>query len=190
MSEQLGEKNAVAERAARGLDDELRQALQRYLPRYESARAAVLPALHIVHEKLGFVSPKAIEDIAELLGLAPGEVHDTMSFYQFFHTPECPLGEHRVFVCRSIACSLRGGENLLDYLCRRLGIAPGQTTPDGKVTVEFAECLGACDFAPSMLIDGVLHKDMTREKIDELIDSWGVQTAEQPAQEGEATAEP
>ncbi len=166
--------NAVAERAARGLDDELRRELKRYLPRYENARAAVLPALHLVHEKLGYVSPKAIEQIAELLGLSPGEVHDTMSFYQFFHTPADPLGEHRVFVCRSIACSLRGGENLLEYLCRQLGIRPGQTTPDGKVTVEFAECLGACDFAPSMLIDGVLHKDMTKEKIDDLIRSWAV----------------
>ena len=74
----------------------------------------------------------------------------------------------RVWVCRSISCAACGGEELLEYLCEKLGIRPGETTPDGRVTLEFAECLGACDSAPAMLADDTLHKNLTREKIDGL----------------------
>jgi NADH-quinone oxidoreductase subunit E len=95
-----------------------------------------------------------------------------MSFYGFFHSPEDPLGRHRCWVCRSIACAARGGEEILEHLCTRLGIRPGQTTPDGRVTVEFAECLGGCEVAPCLLVDGVLHQNLTRNKVDALIASW------------------
>lgn len=158
--------------AASVLGEDLRAAIREYFPRYPTRRAVVLPALHLVQERLRCVPLEAIEEIARLLDLAPAEVHDTMSFYGFFRTADQPLGRHRCWVCRSIACAVRDGENLLDYLCQRLGIRPGQTTPDGRVTVEFAECLGGCDFAPCMLIDGELHKDLTREKIDQLVAGW------------------
>ena len=154
------------------LSEELRREIEGYLPRYPTKQAVVLPALHSIHERLRCVSPQAIVELAAMLDLAPAQVHDTMSFYGFFHTPEDPLGRHRCWVCRSIACAVCGGEELLDYLCERLGIRPGQTTPDGKVTVEFAECLGGCDFAPCLLVDGVLHKNLTRENVDALIESW------------------
>ncbi len=154
------------------LSEELRHEIASYLPRYPTKQAVVLPALHSIHERLRCVSPQAIVELAAMLDLAPAQVHDTMSFYGFFHTPEDPLGRHRCWVCRSIACAVCGGEELLDYLCERLGIRPGQTTPDGKVTVEFAECLGGCDFAPCLLVDGVLHKNLTRENVDALVESW------------------
>ena len=154
------------------LSEEIRREIEGYLPRYPTKQAVVLPALHIIHERMRCVSPQAIVELAAMLDLAPAQVHDTMSFYGFFHTPDDPLGRHRCWVCRSIACAVRGGEELLDYLCQRLGIRPGQTTPDGKVTVEFAECLGGCDFAPCLLVDGVLHKNLTRENVDALVESW------------------
>lgn len=149
----------------------MRAEIEAFFPRYPNKRAVVLPALHVVHERLRCVSNQAIVEIARLLELAPAEVHDTMTFYGFFHTPDDPLGRHRCWVCRSIACSVRGGEEMLDYLCQRLGIRPGQTTANGRVTIEFAECLGGCDFAPCLLLDGVLHKNLTREEIDTLITS-------------------
>ena len=90
---------------------------------------------------------QAMAEIAELLEITPAEVHDTMSFYGFF--PQAPIGDVRVWVCRSISCMLRGGEEMLDHACKKLGIEPGETTADGKLTVEFAECLGICDFAPA-----------------------------------------
>jgi NADH-quinone oxidoreductase subunit E len=109
------------------------------------------PALHIVHEHLRCVPYQAMAEIAELLEITPAEVHDTMSFYGYF--PQAPIGETRVWVCRSLSCSLTGGEEMLDLACSRLGISSGQTTADGKLTVEFAECLGICDFAPAALAD-------------------------------------
>ena len=104
-------------------------------------------------------------EIAELLGLAPAEVQDTLSFYGFFKQDE-PHGETRAWVCRSISCALRGGEEVLDHLCHAAGIDPGETTPDGKLTVEFAECLGACEFAPCMLAGASLLKNVTTQSAD------------------------
>lgn len=147
----------------------MRQRIAAYLPRYPTKQAVTLPALHIVQEQLGCVPNEAIVEIAEMLDLAPAEVHDTMSFYGFFRTPEDRLGRHRCWVCRSISCAVRDGELMLKHLCMKLGVEPGGTTSDGRVTVEFAECLGGCDFAPCLLVDGVLHKNLTGEKIDELV---------------------
>ena len=89
-------------------------------------------------------------EIAELLELAPAEVQDTLSFYGFFKQDK-PHGKTRAWVCRSISCALRGGEEVLEHLCHAAGIQPGETTADGTLTLEFAECLGACEFAPCML---------------------------------------
>ena len=130
-----------------------------------------LPALHLVHEHFRCVPFQAMAEIAEVLEITPAEVHDTMSFYGFF--PQAPIGDVRVWVCRSISCMLRGGDELLEHACGRLGIEPGQTTPDGKLTVEFAECLGICDFAPAALADdgrvyGPLDENGVGKMLDEL----------------------
>ena len=125
-----------------------------------------LPALHIVHEHFRCVPFQAMAEIAELLEITPAEVHDTMSFYGFF--PQAPIGDVRVWVCRSISCMLRGGDEMLEHACKQLGIDPGQTTPDGKLTVEFAECLGICDFAPAALADdGRVFGPLDREKVED-----------------------
>jgi NADH-quinone oxidoreductase subunit E len=153
------------------LTDEMRRQIEAYLPRYPTKRALVLPALHIVQEHLRCVPNEAIVEIAKMLDLAPAEVHDTMSFYGFFRPADDPLGRHRVWVCRSIACAIRDGEKTLDSLCHKLGVRPGGTTPDGRITVEFAECLGGCDFAPCLLVDGVLHKNLTDETISEVLEA-------------------
>jgi NADH-quinone oxidoreductase subunit E len=131
-------------------------------PRYPNRRALVLPALHIVNRELRHVPLDAVVDIAAVLGLAPAEVQDTLTFYQFFHQ-EKPHGKVRAFVCRSIACALRGGDHLLEHLCHAKGIHPYGTTPDGELTIEPAECLGACDFAPCILANDDLLKNMTPE---------------------------
>lgn len=133
------------------LPEALREQIRAYLPRYPSKRAVTLPALHLVLEHFRCVPFKAMAEIAEILEITPAEVHDTMSFYGFF--PQAPIGDVRVWVCRSISCMFRGGDELLDHACKRLNIEPGQTTADGKLTVEFAECLGICDHAPAALAD-------------------------------------
>lgn len=153
------------------LTDTLRTRIEAIFPDYATRRAVVLPALHLIQESQGRVSFEAVAELAELLGLAPAEVQDTLSFYGFFKQDR-PVGVHRVWVCRSLSCAACGSEPLLEHLQKRLGISPGETTDDGHVTLEAAECLGACDFAPAVLVNETLHKNMTCEKLDLLLDEW------------------
>jgi NADH-quinone oxidoreductase subunit E len=152
----------------RVLTDEMVAAIRAYFPRYPTRQAVTLPALHVVNERLRHVPPQAVVEIAELLELAPAEVQDTLSFYGFFKQ-DAPHGRTRAWVCRSISCALRGGEEILDDLCRKANIKPGEVTEDGRLTVEFAECLGACELAPCMLAGERLHGNLTPEKIDEFL---------------------
>ena len=105
-----------------------------------------LPALHIVHEYFRCVPYQAMAEIAELLEITPAEVHDTMSFYGFF--PQAPIGDVRVWVCRSLSCMLRGGDELLEHTCHRLGIEPGADDDRRQADRRVRQCLGICDFAP------------------------------------------
>lgn len=154
----------------RVLTDEMVAEIKAFIPRYPSKQAVTLPALHVVNEKLRYVPLAAVVEIAELLGLAPAEVQDTLSFYGYFKQDQ-PHGKTRAWVCRSISCALRGGEEVLAHMCHKAGIKPGQTTPDGRLTIEYAECLGACEYAPCMLAGEDLHKDLTLEKADEFLKS-------------------
>lgn len=163
--------DAPATSPAPFLSEPIREKIRAYIPRYPSKRAVTLPALHIVHEHFRCVPYGAMKEIAEILEITPAEVHDTMSFYGFF--PQAPIGDVRVWICRSISCMLTGGEDMLAHACKRLGVTSGQTTPDGKITVEFAECLGICDYAPAALADdgrifGPLTEDSTDAMIEEL----------------------
>jgi len=151
------------------LSEELRQKILAYLPRYPSKQAVTLPALHLVQDTLRSVPRDAIREIAELLDLSPAEVHDTMSFYGFYRDEDKPLGRTRLWVCRSIACMLRGGEELLTNLCDKLDVQPGGTSQDGKITLEFAECIGVCEGAPAVLLNDEVRMHVTPEKVGELV---------------------
>jgi NADH-quinone oxidoreductase subunit E len=151
------------------LTEAIRQKIQAYLPRYPSKQAVTLPALHVVQDELRCVPLEAVREIADLLDLSPAEVFDTMTFYGFFRTERDPLGKARLWVCRGLACVLRGGEELLESICGKLGVKPGGTTADGKITVEFAECIGVCEGAPAVLIDDEARGNVTPDKVDELI---------------------
>ena len=160
----------TAQATERILTDEMIAEIKAFLPRYPDKQAVTLPALHVVHEKLRWVPLEAVVEIAEILELAPAEVQDTLTFYGFFKQNK-PHGRTRAWVCRSISCALRGGEQVLDHMCSRLGIEPGETTKDGKLTLEFGECLGACEHAPCMLAGNTLHKSLTNETADKFLDS-------------------
>jgi NADH-quinone oxidoreductase subunit E len=152
------------------LTAEMIDAIKAFFPRYPSRQAVTLPALHIVNDKLRYVPPQAVVEIAELLGLAPAQVQDTLTFYGYFKQDK-PHGRCRLWVCRSISCALRGADDLLEHLSHTLAVAPGETTPDGRVTLEYAECLGACEHAPCMLADKQLVKSVTHEQADRFVRS-------------------
>src|SRR5262249_21757060 len=148
------------------LSEELREKIRAYLPRYPSKQAVTLPALHLVHDELRCVPAEAVREIAELLELAPAEVMDTMSFYGIFRDEKHPIGQTRLWVCRGLACALRGGEDTLRAVCDRLQVRPGQTSPDGKVTVEFAECIGVCEGAPAVMVNDAGRGNVTPDQVD------------------------
>ncbi len=152
------------------LSDDARQKISDYLPRYPSKQAVTLPALHIVQEESRCVSRAAVEEIARILDLSPAQVHDTASFYGFFRDETKPLGKRRVWVCRSLPCMLRGGEQLLAELAEHWNIKPGETTADGQITLEVAECLGACDGAPCILINDELALRVTADQIEKRLE--------------------
>jgi len=152
------------------LSEEIKQKIRDYFPRYPNKQAVTLPALHLVHDTYRYVSLEAIREIAELLDLSPAEVHDTMSFYNFFREKEeNRLGRTRLWVCRGLACMLRGGEELLADLCKKLDTVPGSRTRDDTISLEFAECIGACEGAPCVLINDEYRLDVTPDKQDGLI---------------------
>jgi NADH-quinone oxidoreductase subunit E len=151
------------------LSDDLRNRILDLLPRYPSKQAVTLPALHIVQDHHRCVPLPAVREIADLLDLAPAEVQDTMTFYGFFRSEDDPLGKTRLWVCRSLACMLRGCDDLTEHLCRKLGVPIGGTTVDQKITLEIAECIGACEGAPAVLVNDAYVLDVTNEKADRLV---------------------
>ncbi len=148
------------------LSEDTKQKIRDHFKDYPTKQAVTLPALHMIQDQKRCVSNDAIKEVAELLELSASQVHDTLSFYGYFRTEENPIGQKRIWVCRSLPCMLRGGEELLAELCERWNLLPGGTTPDGKVTLELAECLGACDGAPCILVDDELSLNMTVDKVE------------------------
>ena len=170
----MTENQAPTDGATNGavLTDEMVEPKSRpcFLATRPSRRSRCRPCTLSNNKHLRHVPLAAVVEIAQLLELAPSQVQDTLTFYGFFKQ-DAPHGKVRAWVCRSISCSLRGGEEVLEHMCEKLNIQPGQTTPDGRFTVEPAECLGACEFAPCMLAGDDLHKDLTNDKADAFIDS-------------------
>jgi NADH-quinone oxidoreductase subunit E len=152
------------------LSEQTVEKIKAYLPRYPNKQAVTLPALHLVQDELRCVPQQAVREIADMLDLAPSEVYDTMTFYGFFREDHNKLGKTRLWVCRSLACYLRGGYDLLGHFSEKLHVPPGGTTEDGKITLEFAECIGACEGAPCVLVNDEHEMNVTNEKADKLIE--------------------
>ena len=131
-------------------------------------QSAVMACLTIVQKDEGYVSLQREREIAAYLGMAPIAVHEVTTFYNMYN--QQPVGRFKLNVCTNLPCQLRGGEQALVHLCRRLGVEEGGTTADGLFTVQKAECLGACADAPVMLVnDRQMCSFMTPERLDELV---------------------
>ena len=118
----------------------------------------------------GYISEDAIGNIAESLGLTVSDVYGVTTFYSFLSTK--PLGRNVIRICKSVPCCLKDAETMIDWIGEELGIAPGETTPDGRFTFELTNCIGACDQAPAMLINDEVYGQLTREKISEILKSF------------------
>ena len=132
-------------------------------------RSAVIAALHAAqHENGGYLTPELMIAVAEYLKLPQIQVFEVASFYSMFETSAC--GRHHISVCTNISCMLRGGEEMLAHLERRLGVKVGESTPDGRFYLkQEEECLAACDGAPMMMVNHVYFEHLTPEKVDQIL---------------------
>ena len=143
------------------------QEVRRLQALYPERRAALLPVLRMAQETFGHISPEVETYVAGLFDLPPSHVHEVVTFYTLFF--QAPVGRHVLSVCHNLSCSLLGAENVLAYLQERLGIEPGETTPDGRVTLFRVECLCACEMAPMMQVDEEYVGHLTRDRIDRVL---------------------
>jgi len=136
--------------------------------KYPQPRSAVMPALDLAQEELGHLTPDAMSEVAEALQLDPGYVEGVATFYTLFHLE--PVGKHRFYVCTNLSCMLRGAEDIVDRLKGAIGVRePGEVSKDGLFSYEEVECLGACEYAPVARLDHRYEVDLTRTKIDSLV---------------------
>jgi len=147
---------------------ETRAAIEREIAKYPSKRGALLPALHLVQAERGFIAADQARELAEIFGIRPVEVMEVVSFYNMFY--DRPQGRHHVYVCTNLPCSLRGARQLLGALESHLGVKPGETTKDGRVTLGHEECLGACAYAPMMRVDESYHENLDVPKAKQIVD--------------------
>jgi len=132
-------------------------------------RAMLLTALYIAQEQRGWLSPQAVARVAQRFGMTPGQVYATASFYTLFKL--APQGRYRIQVCDGLSCYLVGGaEPVVAQVSAALKLRSGETTPDGRFTLEVVECLASCGSAPALRVNDELYEHMTPEKIDELLE--------------------
>ncbi len=132
-------------------------------------RSRMLDMLYAAQKRYGYLSEEALRHVAEELGLPLKEVCSTASFYSLYHMK--PPGQYVIQVCEGLVCSLRGGaEHLVDHLRQKLSIDVGETTPDGKFTLQTVQCLAACDTSPAMRINDDLYENLTLEEVDAIIE--------------------
>jgi NADH-quinone oxidoreductase E subunit len=145
-----------------------RAEFERLLTRYPDRKAVILPALHLAQKEFGYVSDEAIVYIAGLVGTSSSEIEGVATFYTMYNRK--PVGKYHVQICGNISCSLLGAEHLIEHVSKKLGVRPGETTPDGKFTLTKVECLGSCGTAPVMQVNDEYHENLTVESIDRILD--------------------
>ena len=141
---------------------------QEYASRYPKIDSCMLPALWLVQEQEGWVSPEAMVYVAEKVQKSPMQVYEVATFYTMFNMK--PVGKYVLEVCRTGPCMLNGSDNILDHIRKKLNIKDGGTSEDGLFTLKPAECLGACGYAPMMQLGKFYHENLTIEKVDEILD--------------------
>jgi len=149
---------------------ELEAAIAALKDHYPEERAALIPAFHLIQDEFGYLSDEALIRAGEILGVSPARTLGVSSFYTMFRRQE--EGRFHVNVCRNLSCHLNGSVNLREHLEKSLGVRAGETTADRIFSLGEVECLGACDEAPVMEIDGEYHFRVTPESADRIIEEY------------------
>ena len=150
--------------------------MKHLLPEFEAMRrrfpagfesSLVLPCLRRIQEDRGFVADSDIDALVEYLGVPRIQIVEVLSYYTQFRRK--PIGRWHVQACRNVSCSLLGSERIVEHLCTRLGVRPGETTADGRFTLSTVECLASCGTAPVVMINETCHESVSPEKLDALL---------------------
>ena len=131
-------------------------------------RAATIPMLLYAQDELGSITPELIEEVARRVGVTPLQVDEVVGYYSMLHRK--PLGKYHVQICTNISCLLRGGMELWEHACRKMGIGHKQSTADGQISLEEVECIGACSWAPAVQVNYDFHHEVTPDQLDRLLD--------------------
>jgi NADH-quinone oxidoreductase subunit E len=131
-------------------------------------RAATIPMLLYAQDELGSITPELIEEVARRVGVTPLQVDEVVGYYSMLHRK--PLGKYHVQICTNISCLLRGGMELWEHACRKMGIGHKQATADGQISLEEVECIGACSWAPAVQVNYDFHHEVTPDQLDRLLD--------------------
>jgi NADH-quinone oxidoreductase subunit E len=148
---------------------EVREGLEKLVAATEHPREQVINVMYALQGHYGYLSDEAVRDAAEILGMTPLEVEELATFYDFIYRE--PVGKFVIHVCDGVVCWMFHEGSVFDYLCKKLGVCAGQMTEDGMFTVLPTACLGHCDRAPAMLINGVTYGPLNRERIDKILES-------------------
>jgi len=140
------------------------------LARYEEPASAILPLLHYVQSIQGHLSEEALTFVAEFIGVPHVRTFEVATYYTMLFTE--PVGRHLVQVCRNLSCHVNGAEDVLEALKKELGVDVGKTSDDGVFTLVEVECIGACDHAPAVMIDGDLHRKVSEESVNRILGSY------------------
>jgi NADH-quinone oxidoreductase subunit E len=150
------------------IPEALKNDIEERISRTGHPRELVVDVMFDLQEHYGYLSDEAVEETAALLGLSPLEVEELATFYTFIYRE--PVGKYVIHLCDSVICWMEGYESLRDFLCRKLGIRMGETTPDGLFTLLPVCCIGYCDRAPAMLINRKVYGFLTPERIDDILE--------------------
>lgn len=162
-----------AKRAGTVFSDEAMQTVQKIIKRYPEGKhkSALLPILHIAQTEFGgWLSPETMDYVASVLKIQSIEVYEVASFYSMYNLK--PVGKCQLEVCRTSSCWVRGAEDIVNYLEKKLGVKEGETTADGMFTIKTVECLGSCGTAPMLQCGASFHENLTFEKVDKLIEQY------------------
>jgi NADH-quinone oxidoreductase E subunit len=135
--------------------------------RYPVRRSALIPLLYLAQRETGYITEAAMIEIAGILKLTPPQVYETVTFYTMLNLKQ--VGKFHIQVCKSLMCALVGSDTLIGWIKTRLGIGPGETTPDGAFTLSTVECLAACGTGPMMQINDDYYERLTEEKLDRIL---------------------
>jgi NADH-quinone oxidoreductase subunit E len=149
------------------LSDMERSEIERTLSQYPTRQAACIDAMQIVQRHRGWVSDESLRDLSELLGMRADELEGVATFYNLIFRR--PVGRHVILVCNSVTCWMLGADALRDCVAAAANVGVGETGADGRFTVLPIVCLGACDHAPALMVDGDLHRDVEPAHVEEIL---------------------